>query len=341
MIAARPPGPVHYVSHRLPGAGGAVAHGVAYALGAAGGGEREIVVSVALVEPGALLIVVYLIVDRIDSAAIRYHVVVELDIIHVRVAPVHVCLPVVVDEHAGIDVVPVSSLPYQRLAERVVERPVGRVGHKHAYAVAVYRAVHVELAVALHDARGPGPVVAVEPLEVLERRNRTVVLPVHHVGGSVEQPVLHHEAFGKVVVMRGIEEDSVVVHHRCGVGGVLGLYDRHVQVVVELPPVEVEEFLVASAEKDVEVMHTGDAGGDRSLHHHVVVDYVHADYRSSRHLVEIELYLALILEVQYLQGEQHRLVLAEIHIAQLDPVAVVDRGHIVPCAVKPVELDAP
>ena len=88
-------------------------------------------------------------------------------------------------------------------------------------------------------------------------------------------------------------------------------------------------------------MHTGDAGGDRSLHHHVVVDYVHADYRSSRHLVEIELYLALILEVQYLQGEQHRLVLAEIHIAQLDPVAVVDRGHIVPCAVKPVELDAP
>ena len=79
------------------------------------------------------------------------------------VAPVHIGLTVVVDEHRGVDVVPVLLLPYQRLAERVFERTVGRVGHEHADAVTVERGIEVVLTVALDGLDGPGAVLTAAP----------------------------------------------------------------------------------------------------------------------------------------------------------------------------------
>ena len=59
-----------------------------------------------------------------------------------------------------------------------------------------------------------------------------MILPVDHVCGRVEQPVAHLEALGVVLVVSGIEIDGVAVDIRRRVGGILGLDDRHVQVML-------------------------------------------------------------------------------------------------------------
>jgi hypothetical protein len=71
------------------------------------------------------------------------HILVQTYPVHVRVAPVHVGLAVVVDEDGRVDVLPVLLLPDERLPERVLEGAEGRVRHQHADAVAMDRAVHV------------------------------------------------------------------------------------------------------------------------------------------------------------------------------------------------------
>ena len=81
--------------------------------------------AVALVEPRAFLVVLYLIVQFHHFALQRDHVVVQLGIVGVGVAPVHIGLAVFVGVHRRVDVVPVALVPNERFAERVLERSVG------------------------------------------------------------------------------------------------------------------------------------------------------------------------------------------------------------------------
>ena len=167
-----------------------------------------------------------------DVATGGNHILVEFDAIEIGIAPIHIGLTVIINKHGRVDVVPVLFLPDERFAQRIDKGTVGRVGHQHADTVAVDGTIHIPLSVAFHHAFGPGTIVALVPLEVTQRGHRAVILPVDHVGGRVEQPVAHLEALGIVLVVGGIEIDGVAVDIRSRVGGVLGLDDRHVQVML-------------------------------------------------------------------------------------------------------------
>ena len=171
----------HDVAFRLPRACGAVAHSIAQRLGAAGGGIAQIVMSSTLVEPGAFLIVFDVIVELGDAAFQRSHVVVQKGVVGIGVAPVHIGLPVVIRKDGRVDVVPVLFLPDERLAERVVERAVGRVADEDTNAVPVKRGVEVVFTVALYRLDGPRAVVAAAPGKILQRGHSPVLRPVHHV----------------------------------------------------------------------------------------------------------------------------------------------------------------
>lgn len=66
-------------------------------------------------------------------------------------------------------------------------------------------------------------------IEVFERGYGATILPVHHIGRGVEEPVLHVKIFAVILIVAGKEIDSVIVHNRSRVGCVLGLDDGHVQ----------------------------------------------------------------------------------------------------------------
>ena len=167
MVAASALSVVHNVALVFPRPCGAVTHRIAYTLGAACRRKRKIVVSVSLIEPGTLLII-FDMRQFHDVARIGNHILVQLHIVEVGVAPIHVSLSVVIDEYGRIYIVPMLFLPHERLAYGVLERAVRRIGYEHAYAVTVNRAIHVELAVTLYNLFSPGSVILVNPLEILQ-----------------------------------------------------------------------------------------------------------------------------------------------------------------------------
>ena len=226
MVSPRLVGGPHYVASCLPRPGGAVAHGVADALGAACRGEGHVVFPLPLVHPRPFLVVFGPLVELDNVSRVRNHVFVQFHVVDVGVSPVHVSLPVVVNHHRGVYVVPVLTLPYERLAQRVFEWSVWRIGHENANAVSVDGAVHVVFAVSVHHLFGPRPIVVLSPGEVVERCHGPVVCPVHHVGRRVQQPVFHLEALGVVLVVGGVKVDGVVGYQWGGVGRILCLYDR-------------------------------------------------------------------------------------------------------------------
>ena len=56
-----------------------------------------------------------------------------------------------------------------------------------------------------------------------------MVLPVDHVCGCIQKPVLHLEALGIVLVMSCVEIDCVAMYIGCGVGCVFCLDDRKIE----------------------------------------------------------------------------------------------------------------
>ena len=88
--------------------------------------------------------------------------------IELGITPVHVGLSIIVDQHRGVNIVPMLLLPHERLADWISERTIGGIADKHAYAIAVKRAIHIVFTVAVHHLLGPGSVVAATPLEILK-----------------------------------------------------------------------------------------------------------------------------------------------------------------------------
>ena len=145
-----------------------------------------------------------------------------------RITPIHICLSIVVDPYGGVDIIPVFGAPYQRFAQWVLEWTEGRVGYEHADAIAMNRAVHIPFAIALDDLFCPSSIVTFVPFEILERCHSTVVLPVDHIGGGIEQPVFHLESLSIVFIMSGVEIDGVAMYIGSRVGRIFGLDDRQV-----------------------------------------------------------------------------------------------------------------
>src|SRR5574344_548349 len=105
--------------------------------------------------------------------------------------------------------------PHERFAKRVFEWAKGRVGNEHTYTIAVYRAIHIPLAVALNHLVSPCSVVSLIPSEIPERSHRPMVLPVDHVGRGIEQPVFHLESLRIILVVGGIEIYGISMHIGC------------------------------------------------------------------------------------------------------------------------------
>ena len=69
--------------------------------------------------------------------------------------------------------------------------------------MSVERGIEVVFPVALNRLDGPSAVLAASPLEVLQRCHRSMLRPVHHVGGGPQQPVVHEESGGVFLVQVG------------------------------------------------------------------------------------------------------------------------------------------
>ena len=201
----------HDIALVIPRTSGGVAHSIPDALGAASGGERHIIILAMFVEPRTFLVVLDFGVGH-DGAFRVDHVLFELDHVEFRVAPVHVSLAVVVNPNGGVDVVPVFALPHKLAVQRVLEGAVRAVRYEHRDAVTVDGAVHVPFAVALDDLFRPCAVVGIVPLEIAEGCDRAVIRPVDHVGRRVQEPVVHHETVGVVVIVGRVEVHRVAVH---------------------------------------------------------------------------------------------------------------------------------
>ena len=114
----------HDGAHVFPGAHGRVAHRIGDVLGHAARGIQQHVLAPALGYPGAFGVAVLVLrvlhalvglrgtesfhglLHHGHPARYRHHVLAQPGHVHVGVAPVQVGLPVIVDEHRGVDVVP-------------------------------------------------------------------------------------------------------------------------------------------------------------------------------------------------------------------------------------------
>ena len=113
--------------------------------------------AITLVEPRTFLIVGNMRKFG-DTTGQRRHVVAQLCPERMGVAPVHIGLTIVVGIDAGVDIKPVALVPYQRLAERIFERSIGRVSHQHTDAMTMQWSIEIVFAIALYRLDSPGTV---------------------------------------------------------------------------------------------------------------------------------------------------------------------------------------
>ena len=212
----------HHITSELPRSQRVVAHRITETFRTACSSEVEIILTVTLIEPRTLLIVLRHIVQTHRIALQRNHILVQQGTIQMRITPVHISLPIIVDKHRWVDILPVLTLPYQRFPDWVFERSVWRVRYQHTDAVSVNRAVHIPLTVTFNHTFSPCTVLPVIPLEVVQRSHRSVVGPVHHICRGIEQPIKHLEALRVIFVVCGIEINGITMHIRCRVSRILG-----------------------------------------------------------------------------------------------------------------------
>ena len=156
--------------------------------------------AIAFIEPRAFLIVRDMWQFR-HLTGQRCHVLAQLSPEGVGVAPVHISLSVIVGKYRGVDIIPVALVPYQRFAKGILEGTIRRVGLEHPDAMSVQRGIEVVLAVALHGLDGPGTILTTAPGEVLQRGDSAMLGPVHHVGSTPQQPVVHKETGRALLVL--------------------------------------------------------------------------------------------------------------------------------------------
>ena len=163
---------IHDMSLVLPWSYWRLAHGIANTLGTAGGSIGKVIPFLATgilarPEPRSFLIIA----DRIHLHYLTFggdHVFIETHAISMGIAPVHICLSIVVNPYSGIDVRPMFLSPYERFADRVFERAEWRVGNEHTDTISVNGTIHIPFAVALNHMFCPSAIVTFIPLEVAQ-----------------------------------------------------------------------------------------------------------------------------------------------------------------------------
>jgi len=175
----------------------------------------QVVFSVVLMDPGGLE-EFFQAFDDMHLAVVGDHVVVQFDAAASVLPHEHVGLPVIVDEHAGVDEIAVTDDPgrvdgEERMPQRILERAVRAVRDGHADVFDIGRIIQVILPVPFHAVRCPG--VLRRPGRLLEGpEDHAPVLEGLHVAGHIDMVILHVEAPGHVPVVAGIHVQRITEH---------------------------------------------------------------------------------------------------------------------------------
>ncbi len=173
-----------------------------------------------------------------DAGVEGNHVLVQLHRPQIGIAPVEIGLALVVDVNGRIDAVVEAAgvAGDQRFFNGVGVGPEGVIGHQHADAPALHRAIKIPFAIPLDRLGSPGAVVKTVPGgdllggpgEIPEGGDRAVLGPVHHVRRRGEHPVLHVEVadLPDVFVVAGKEVNRAVMDHGARIGGIHRLNNR-------------------------------------------------------------------------------------------------------------------
>ena len=144
---------------------------------------------------------------------VRHHILIETYAAHRVLTGKEICLPVIVDEHAGVDEVPVAyhaGTVYrkQRMTYRIGKRSVRSIADSNAYMLLVRRIIEVVSAVAKDAVRSPS--LRLSPRRLLQRiEYHAMVMPVLHIRSAIYVVVFHGERKGIVTVMTRIYPESV------------------------------------------------------------------------------------------------------------------------------------
>ena len=236
-----------------PRAFGCGAGGVAEMLRDGTTGKKQVIEILALIEPGTLFVGCAAFFVRRDALAqgldghrmandavlpdagvVGNHVLVQLHRPQIGIAPGEIGLALVVDVNGRIDAVVLAA--DQRFFEGIDVGPEGIIGHQHANAPALHRAIEIPFAIPLDRLGSPGAVVKTVPAgdllggpgEIPEGGDRAVLGPVHHVRRRGEHPVLHVEVvlLPLVFVVAGKQVERAVMDHRGRIGGIHRLNNR-------------------------------------------------------------------------------------------------------------------
>ena len=149
----------------------------------------------------------------------RYHIFVQPSVPEALVAPEEVGRAIVVDEDRRVDV---SEAHSQRLTQGIHVGSLRFVGHSHSQRILalsrVAAHVPVPLPVSFHSLCCPRLVALLRPFERRRAHRCSQIGPVHHVRSREEQPVLHLEGRGVILVMIHKQIHLVPMHVRCRVG---------------------------------------------------------------------------------------------------------------------------
>ena len=169
---------------------------------------------------------------RVHSVLQANHVVIQLGIIEMRIAPIEICLPIIIYPDRRIDVIPLTIIK-ERFAECILERTCRRIAHGNTDGdtttqLGVGADIPVIFAISLDGLCRPGTVI--RPGEGREVERRAMVGPVHHIFGRIDTPFVHPEEISPILIVSGIDIEGIPIHHRCRVGRQLGLYDRILRI---------------------------------------------------------------------------------------------------------------
>lgn len=211
----------------FPGPRRAFAHRISDVFGDAVRRIDHIIPVTVLVEIGRFGVLGTPRVDLDRLPLIGDHISVELHHPELWVAPVEICLPVIIHKHSGVNIAPVRAA--KRLANRVGERPFRAVCNSNAdrSAAAVCRShghIIIEFAVTLDALCRPR--FSACPLKGCIVQRNAEVCPVLHIRRGKAAPVVHGEKAGVALIVAGEEIKRVVPDKRCTVCGVAGLHDR-------------------------------------------------------------------------------------------------------------------
>ena len=145
----------------------------------------------------------------------RYHIIIELPVPESLVAPEQVCPPVVIYKHSRVDKSETSS---ERSSDRIFPWSLRTVRYRNCKSVAAALCrtaqIPVPLSVTLHRLRSPCLISLGSPVKRSRGHLRSEIGPVHHILGAEDQPVLHKEIGGVILIMVGKKIEFVPVHIR-------------------------------------------------------------------------------------------------------------------------------